>query len=168
MLLCGGLTNKPIWGIKRQMPITLERTPIEKQIYAKVLFDNGNGIGRVRKLTGLANDTLYEIQRNQTYSPTILEEFKKRLPFKAYRLADNVADLITLEEIQKAPLGVKMMAFGVAIDKARDMEGSNRPVFNIVTVVNETKTALSHINAQISAIQARKLALSTANTNVVV
>lgn len=132
------------------MPITLERTPEEKQILAKILFDDGNGIGMVKKRTGLANDTLYAIKRNNEYSPTVLEEFKKRLPFKAYRLADNVIDLISLEEIKKAPLGTKMMAFGVAIDKARDMEGSNRPVFNIVTVVNEAQKTMAKLNSQMA------------------
>lgn len=145
------------------MPITLERTPIEKQIYAKVLFDNGNGIGRVRQLTKLSNDTLMEIRRNQEYSSTVLDEFKKRLPFKAYRLADNVLDLISLEEIKKAPLGVKMMAFGVAIDKARDMEGSNRPIFNVVTVINECKQTRDKLEAQMARItQARSTITSTA------
>ena len=72
----------------------------------------------------------------------------------AYRLADDVMDMITPEEIVKAPLGVKMMAFGVAIDKARDMEGSNRPVFNIVTVVNEAQKTLAKLDSQLALLDA--------------
>jgi hypothetical protein len=35
----------------------------------------------------------------------------------------------------------------IGVDKARDMEGSNRPVFNIVTVVNETRQALDGLKS---------------------
>jgi hypothetical protein len=132
------------------MPITLERTPIEKQIYAKSLLDNHTSIRTVARIVKLDPGTVNVIAWKQDYSPTLLEEFKRRLPFKAYKLADDVLDLIDPDEIKKAPLGVKMMAFGVAIDKARDMEGSNRPVFNIVTVVNEAQRTLSKLDAQLA------------------
>lgn len=140
---------------------TLTHTPETSQIHAKVLFDSGIPFGIIKKRTGLANDTLYAIKRNNEYSSTMLEEFKKRLPFKAYRLADNVIDLISLEEIKKAPLGVKMMAFGVAVDKARDMEGSNRPIFNIVTVVNDAVKTMSKLEAQMQLVQQARSARST-------
>ena len=133
---------------------TLERTPVEKQIYAKTLFDSGATYKAIqRAIPGIATHTLQAIKYSQTYSASMLEEFKRRLPYKAYRLADDVLDLIDCNEIKKAPLGVKMMAFGVAIDKARDMEGSNRPVFNMVTVVNECKQTMAKIDAEIGALQ---------------
>ena len=131
---------------------TLERIPEEKQILAKVLFDAGRSFAHVKRQTKLANDTLYAIKRNNEYSQTTLEEFKKRLPYKAYRLADDVLDLITLEDIKKAPLNIKMMTFGIAIDKARDMEGSNRPQFNIVNIVNECKTTRDKLEEQLKTI----------------
>ena len=98
--------------------------------------------------------TITKIRDKQTYSASMLEEFKRRLPFKAYQLADNVLDLIDPSEIKKAPLGTKMVAFGVAIDKARDMEGSNRPVVNIVTMVGDLSSRLTDIKRKQQAIEA--------------
>lgn len=139
------------------MPMVLDRplpqTPIQSQIYAKILLDSGMSIVKVASRTGLGKNTVNQVAWNQSYSTTMLDEFKRRLPFKAYRLADDVLDCIDVDEIKKAPLGVKMMAFGVAIDKARDMEGSNRPIFNIVSVINECKTTRDKLNAQMASIE---------------
>lgn len=134
-------------------PVTLTVLPVEKQIYAKTLLDMGVSLRRTAKRVGISPVTVIAIKRNQAYSPRILDEFKHRLPYKSYKLADDVIDLITPAEIAKAPLGTKMMAFGVAIDKARDMEGSNRPVFNVVTVINECKSTREKLEAQLSTIK---------------
>jgi hypothetical protein len=146
------------------MPITLERIPEEKQILAKILFDSAHSISQVCKQVGISNHAAIAVKRNNEYSATLIDDYKKRLPFKAYRLADNVIDMISLQEIQKAPLGTKMMAFGVAIDKARDMEGSNRPVVNIVTMVGDISKGMADLRAK----QAALLALKSQQTNVVV
>lgn len=100
--------------------------------------------------------TLMAIKRNNTYSQQMLEEFKRRLPFKAYRLADDVLDLIDLEEVRKAPLNIKMMTFGIAIDKARDLEGSNRPIFNVVNIINDCKKTRDRLQGQLDAISRAK------------
>jgi hypothetical protein len=132
------------------MPITLERIPIEKQIYAKCLLESGMSIRTVAHRVKLAPDTVNNIAWKQDYSASTLENFKKRLPFKLYRYADDMLDLVDYDEMKKAPLGTKMISVGIAIDKARDMEGSNRPVFNIVTVVNEAQRTLSKLDAQLA------------------
>ena len=104
----------------------------------------------------LAPDTVNNIAWKQDYSSTTLENFKKRLPFKLYRYADDMLDLVDYDEMKKAPIGTKMITVGIAIDKARDIEGSNRPVFNIISVVNETKQALSKLDMLQSKLEARK------------
>jgi hypothetical protein len=142
------------------VPITLERTPEEIQILAKVLFDTGHSIGQVKKRTGLSNDTAIAIKRKNDYSASMLEEFKRRLPFKSYRWADDVLDIITVDEVKKAPLTAKVMLYGVAIDKARDMEGSNRPIFNIVSVVNDCNKTLGKLNEQMGLIAQAKASRS--------
>ena len=149
-----------------QVPITLERTPIESQIYAKTLLDLNVSVNGVRRRTGLADITIRNIRDKQVYSPTLLENFKRRLPFKSYRMADDILDCIDVNEIKSAPLGTKMVAFGIAIDKARDMEGSNRPIFNIVSVVNECKQTRDKLEAQMSLVDTRILALQSKQTNV--
>jgi len=143
------------------MPSTLQRTPIEKQIYAKVLLDSGATIRAVMAKVKLSNETVIAIKRNQEYSSSQLEEFKRRLPFKAYKLADDVIDLIDPNEIKKAPLNIKMMAFGIAIDKARDLEGSNRPQINIVNIVNECKKTRDKLEDQLKSIDTQLLNVKT-------
>jgi hypothetical protein len=127
------------------------------QIYAKTLLDLGGSIRVVARKTNLSPMVVQTIKHQQDYSAVQLESFKRRLPFKAYRLADDVIDVIDVDEIKKAPLGTKMMAFGVAIDKARDMEGSNRPVFNIVSIVNDATQMLSRLDSQLSSIKSAEL-----------
>lgn len=146
------------------MPITLERIPEEKQILAKILFDSSHSISQVCKRVGISNHAAIAVKRNNEYSATLIEDYKKRLPFKAYRLADNVIDMISIQEIQKAPLGTKMMAFGVAIDKARDMEGSNRPVFNIISVVNDCRKTMTKLDEQMGLIAQAKIMITSTQT----
>jgi len=160
------LTNPGGHVHNSQVPITLERTPIESQIYAKTLLDLNVSVNGVRRRTGLADITIRNIRDKQVYSPTLLENFKRRLPFKSYRMADDILDCIDVNEIKSAPLGTKMVAFGIAIDKARDMEGSNRPIFNIVSVVNECKQTRDKLEAQMSLVDTRILALQSKQTNV--
>jgi len=144
------------------MPITLERTPVEKQLYAKTLLDAGATIRAVQAKTKLSGETVIAIKRSQDYSSSMLDEFRRRLPYKAYKLADDVLDLIEPNEIKKAPLNIKMMAFGIAIDKARDMEGLNRPQFNIVSVIADCKQTREKLEKQMAAIsQARARITST-------
>lgn len=131
----------------------MANTPIANQIYAKTLLDMGVSIRKVSSKTEMSTKTIQVIKKRQDYSPVMLEEFKKRLPYKSYKWADDVLDIITVDEVAKAPLGTKVMLYGVAIDKARDMEGSNRPVFNIVGVVNDATRMLSRLDSQLSSIE---------------
>ncbi len=152
-----GLDKSGDWVYKalNPMPITLERTPIEKQIYAKCLLESGMSIRSVASRVKLAPDTVNNIAWKQDYSSTTLENFKKRLPFKLYRYADDMLDLVDYDEMKKAPIGTKMITVGIAIDKARDMEGSNRPVFNVVTVINECKQTRDKLERQMQAVDGR-------------
>lgn len=95
------------------------------------------------------------------FDPVVLDRVKSRLIWKAYKLADDVLDFISIDEVKKAPLNIKMMAFGIAIDKARDMEGSNRPVFNVVTVINECKQTRDKLESQLSSITQARLRLTS-------
>ena len=132
---------------------TLTATPMQNQIYAKTLLDMGMGIKRVARKLKMGFHTVIAIKRSQAYSPHMMDEFKRRLPYKSYKWADDVLDIITPEEVQKAPLTAKVMLYGVAIDKARDMEGSNRPIFNIVSIVNETRQTMAKLNLQLASIK---------------
>lgn len=145
--------------------ITLERTPIQNQIYAKTLLDMGASIRSVAKRCHMGKDTVAVISRQQSYSQTVIDSFKRRLPFKFYQLADDALDLIDRDEIKKAPLGVKMMTIGIAVDKARDMEGANKPIFNVVTVINECKNTRDRLEQQLQGIDRAQLALTSSTVD---
>lgn len=138
------------------MPITLERIAIQDQLYAKSLLDNGTPIRTVARLVGIQKDVVNHIAWKQDYSASMLENFKKRLPYKFYKYADDMMDLVSYDEMKKAPIGTKMVSVGIAIDKARDMEGSNRPVFNVVTVVQNLESRLTALDTQEKALLALK------------
>ena len=134
------------------MPITLERTPVQNQIYAKALLDMGMGIGRVAKKVGMGTDTVIAVRDRQELSPSMFERIKGRLTGKWARLADDTLDLVDRNDIKKASVNARVWIAGVATDKLQDLEGKNKPVFNIVTVVNECKKTRDKLEAQMEQI----------------
>ena len=63
---------------------------------------------------------------------------------------------VSAEKLDACSAPQLMMVAGIAVDKARDMEGSNRPVFNIVNVVGELRNSLADL-------EAKQIALSQSN-----
>ena len=150
------------------MPITLVRIPHDKQVAVATFLDFGHSYRKIAQALDISTHTVMAIAHQFKPDFDELETCKKTMIQKTYGLAHRAFNRISDDKLDSMNALQLTTIAAIGVDKGRDMEGNNRPVFNIVTVVNETKTALSHINAQISAIQARKLALSTANTNVVV
>ena len=138
------------------MPITLERTPIQNQLYAKCLMDSGASIRAISRKTGLTQDTLRVIRDEVTLQPSMLEKFKARMPLRFARLVDDTLDCMDRADIKKAPIQTRMWIAGVATDKLQALEGSNRPVFNIVTVVQGLDKRINALDAQEKALLALK------------
>lgn len=129
--------------------VTLTRTPEAKQVYARALFDLGFTIREVTRKAGISNDTAMAIKRRCDYNSDSLEQLKKILPNKFYGLANESLNHLSPEKLEKCSAPQLMMVTGIAIDKARDMEGSNRPQFNIVTVVNECRQTSERLAKEI-------------------
>ena len=136
------------------MPITLERTPVQNQLYAKGLLDMGIGIGTVARKVGMGKDTVTAIRDNHNLNPSMLERFKARMPLRFAQLVDDTLDLMDRDDIKKAPIQTRMWIAGVATDKMQALEGTNRPVFNIVTVVADTQKAISRLDSQLNQLNA--------------
>jgi len=132
------------------MPVTLERTPIQNQFYAKALLEMGMGIGTVARKVGMGKDTVTAVRDSQNLSPTIYERIKSRLSHKWARLADDTLDLMDRDDIKKASVNARAWIAGVATDKLQDLEGKNRPTFNIVTVVTDTQRAVDRLNSELT------------------
>ena len=145
------------------MPITLERTPVQNQLYAKGLLDMGIGIGTVARKVGMGKDTVTAIRDNHNLNPSMLERFKARMPLRFAQLVDDTLDLMDRDDIKKAPIQTRMWIAGVATDKMQALEGTNRPVFNVVNVVQNIERNLGELERK----QAALLALKSVQTTVV-
>lgn len=136
------------------MPITLERTPHQKQVFVKALLQSGVPVSKATKLAHLSHGVVEEIRRRNTYDLQSISDIQKRLPAKAYITADWAFDNVTPEKLEACSAPQLMMVAGIAIDKARDMEGLNRPVFNIVDLSVRLDKAMAESRARLSAIDA--------------
>ena len=133
--------------------LTLERVPIHKQIYCRALLETGASLDKVSAECEIGKHTALAIKRNTTYSTVILEKVKAALPTAFYALAGLAMSKVNVEKLDACSAPQLMMVAGVAVDKARDMEGSNKPVFNVVTVINECKTTRDKLENQLLQLQ---------------
>jgi hypothetical protein len=141
--------------------ITLEQTPIHKQIYARALLDAGASIRAVAEKCDMGDSTVVKIKRKPDFNPNFLEAVKRSLPMAFYALAGLAMSKVSPEKLDACSAPQLMMVAGIAVDKARDMEGSNRPVFNVVTVINECKQTRDKLEQQMSGVDSRIRALQS-------
>lgn len=133
--------------------LTLERVPIHKQIYAKALLETGATVRAVADECEIGQSTVVAIRRKPDYSANILESAKRMLPTAFYALAGLSMSKVSPDKLDACSAPQLMMVAGIAVDKARDMEGSNRPVFNLVNIVNETQRTIERLNSELSSIK---------------
>lgn len=136
------------------MPITLERTPHQKQVFAKALLESAYNITQTAKLTGLNRRTVMEINSRSDYEMEAIARIQKRLPAKFYITSDWALNNLTPEKMEACSAPQLMMVAGIAIDKARDMEGSNRPVINIVELSMSMSKAIAESRSRMQSIDA--------------
>lgn len=139
------------------MPITLSRTPHQKQVFCKALIESGHTITAAAKLSHISRMVASEINSRSDYEMEAISRIQKRLPAKFYITSDWALSNLTPEKMEACSAPQLMMVAGIAIDKARDMEGSNRPIINIVELsvsvtkaLAESKQRVSLINQQLS------------------
>lgn len=149
-----------------QMPITLERIPHDKQVAIRSLQLVGYPTARIARLVGVSPDVAYQVARLFPSNSEEVERCKKQLITESYGNAARAMVRVTDEKLD-AMNALQLTTIGaINIDKARDMEGANRPVFNLVNVVADCKNTAERIETQLAAIKSRKLVLKTDQTNV--
>lgn len=157
------MTRAQTGDIKRQMPITLERIPHDKQVQVRTLSMFGTPYHKIAKLVGIGHDAIVHINRQFPSNSLEVEECKKRLVSESYGLTARAWNRVTDEKLD-AMNALQLTTIGaIGVDKARDMEGSNRPVFNIVTVVNEARQAIGQVQSTRVAIEKRRAQLLSQN-----
>jgi hypothetical protein len=83
-----------------------------------------------------------------------IEQCKKRLIGESYGLVARAWNRVTDDKLD-AMNALQLTTIGaIGVDKARDMEGSNRPVVNIVTMVGDLSSRLTDIKRKQQAIEA--------------
>ena len=145
------------------MPITLERIPHDKQVAVHSLHALGYSTRKIAKAVDVSQNVVCALNRQSVPESSEIEAFKKGLLMRQYGVAQRAVVRITDEKLDNMNALQLMTINAIGIDKARDMEGANRPVFNIVNMVGDITKGLSELKAKQQAL----LALKAEQTNVV-
>lgn len=141
------------------VPITLERIPHDKQVAIRALQLSGYSDNKIKKLVGVSWEAANACRRLIPSNSEEVESVKKQLIGESYGLSVRSWIRVTDEKLD-AMNALQLTTIGaIGVDKARDIEGLNRPQFNIVNVVADCKQTRDKLEKQMSAINARKLAL---------
>lgn len=138
------------------MPITLERIPHDKQVAVATFFDLGYSQSKIARSLDVSRNVVHKILAEFPSNSPELEQCKKSIISKSYGLVARAWNRITDDKLD-AMNALQLTTIGaIGVDKARDMEGSNRPVVNIVTMVGDISRRLDEVKAQRTALLALK------------
>jgi len=140
-------------GYVSYMPLTLERIPHEKQVSVHGLLAQGFPYRKISKLCDVSIGVIGMLAKRQPANLSDIDTFKKGLIARAYAIGGQAFNYVTDDKLNACSAPQLMMVAGIAVDKARDMEGSNRPVFNVVTVINECKQTREKLERQMLTIE---------------
>ena len=108
----------------------------------------------------LGQGTLEAIRRTLPPNLPEVETIKKRLVGRLYANANEFMNHITPDKLEIASAYQLVGMSTLSVQAARDMEGLNRPTFNIIDValnverlVSESKSRLESINARLTSTQ---------------
>ena len=143
-------------------PVTLARTSHQKQVWVKALLESGLTYRRIEKETGISQTTIAAIKRLTPSNLTDLEQCKKQVVGSFYGLARGCQENITLDKLEQSSAYQLIGMASLAVQAARDMEGLNRPQFNVIEValnvqrlVEQSKARLSSITSTLEATEQR-------------
>lgn len=134
--------------------INLKRTPYQKQIWVRSLLDSGMTLRAISKESGLSQDTVIAIRRLVPSNNPEVEACKKVVVGSFYGLARGCQEHITPSKLESSSAYQLMGMASLAVQAARDMEGFNRPIVNVMDIalnidklVSESKTRLDSITS---------------------
>ena len=134
------------------MPITLERIPHDKQVAVHGLLAQNYPYRKIAKALDISPTTVTAIAKRIPNNPEDVDTFKKALIARVYAISGRSMDFITDDKLDRMN-ALQLMTIGaIGIDKGRDMEGSNRPIVNIVTMVGEITKGMSELKSKQAAL----------------
>lgn len=110
------------------------RTPYQKQVWVKALLESGMTLRAVAKQAGIAIDTVIAIRRLMPSNLTEVEACKRTVVGSFYGLARGCQEHITPSKLEESSAYQLMGMASLAVQAARDMEGLNRPQFNVIDI----------------------------------
>ena len=132
------------------MPITLERIPHDKQVAVATFADLGYSQSKIARSLDISRNVVHAVLAQFPSNSAEVEQCKKIIIAKSYGLTARAWNRVTDEKLD-AMNALQLTTIGaIGVDKARDMEGSNRPVFNIVNVVNDCQRTMSKVESQLA------------------
>ena len=138
-------------------------TPIGKQFAIKALIESGIPIRDIAEECEVSPNTVMRVKRKFPSNNQVVDTLKKCLPATFYTMSTLALANISPKKLADSSALQLATVSGICVDKARDMEGSNRPIFNVVTVVNECKQTMAKLDAEIGSIQVALVRKSTAS-----
>ena len=129
------------------MAITLERIPHDKQVAVYALHNSGYSYPKISKALDISCPTVGYILKQIPADLGEVDRYKKQLIAYQYSVSQRSINRITDEKLDQMNALQLMTINAIGIDKADMMQGNQRPTFNIVTVVNETKQALESLRS---------------------
>lgn len=134
------------------MPITLERIPHDKQVAVATFADMGYSQSKIARSLDISRGVVHSILLQFPSNNAEVEQCKKTMISKSYGLAHRAFNRITDVKLD-AMNALQLTTIGaIGIDKARDMEGSNRPVFNIINVAADLSKRLGDLKQKQAAL----------------
>jgi len=143
------ITDKPRPKYQTQLST---RTPHQKQVWIKALLESGMSLRAVSKQSGISVDTVMAIRRLVPSNLTEVETCKKTVIGSFYGLARGCQENITPTKLEESSAYQLMGMASLAVQAARDMEGLNRPVFNVVEVALNVQRLTEQSQARLKAI----------------
>lgn len=132
------------------------RTPHQKQVWVKALLESGMSLRAVAKQSGISIPTILAIKRLVPSNLTEVEQCKKTVVGSFYGLARGCQENITTAKLEESSAYQLMGMASLAVQAARDMEGLNRPIVNVVDIAmniqkltEESRNRLNAINAKL-------------------
>ena len=133
---------------------TLERIEHSKQVAVATFLDMGYSYNKIAKCLSIGKHTIAKIKAEIPSNSLEVEQCKKVMIAKSYSVSNRAINRISDEKLDACSAPQLAMVSGIFIDKARDIEGLNRPQINIVNMVNDCEKTRQKIDQQMASIDA--------------
>lgn len=154
-------TDRDVKDTSQDIPIS--RRKKNKTIVSKETKDRVKKLGKtnlthdeIAEMVGLDRSTISKMLKRFNVHKEELETFRGEKADAMAVVQREILNNVTVEEIKKAPLQVKMMAFGVLFDKERLERGQSSANIDIRAIA-ALEAELGDIDKELAALKSKPL-----------